>query len=190
VSQSPLKAVSALAPAPEAVPSLAEAAKAGDRAAFGRLFARYAQMIHGIALARLGPGQAEDADDIVQDTFITALERIGSLRESGAVGPWLAQIARNLSTDAGRRRTRRRAEPLEPDVPAAGADAEARAEAERGLAIVKTLPAAYHETLVLRLVEGLSGPEIAKMVGLTEESVRVNLHRGMKLLKEALGWDP
>ena len=52
---------------------------------------------------------------------------------------------------------------------------------------VKSLPEAYRETLVLRLVEGLSGPEIAERTGLTPASVRVNLHRGMKLLREKLG---
>ena len=59
-------------------------------------------------------------------------------------------------------------------------------EARRLLAIVRTLPDAYRETLVLRLVEGLTGPEIAERTGLTPASVRVNLHRGMKLLREKL----
>jgi RNA polymerase sigma-70 factor (ECF subfamily) len=55
------------------------------------------------------------------------------------------------------------------------------------LAIVRTLPEAYRETLVLRLVEGMTGPEIAARTGLTAASVRVNLHRGMKMLREKLG---
>jgi RNA polymerase sigma-70 factor (ECF subfamily) len=49
------------------------------------------------------------------------------------------------------------------------------------------LPEAYRETLILRLVEGLTGPEIAEQTGLSAGSVRVNLHRGMKLLRERLG---
>jgi RNA polymerase sigma-70 factor (ECF subfamily) len=49
------------------------------------------------------------------------------------------------------------------------------------------LPEAYRETLVLRLVEGMTGPEIAARTGLTAASVRVNLHRGMKQLREKLG---
>jgi RNA polymerase sigma-70 factor (ECF subfamily) len=55
------------------------------------------------------------------------------------------------------------------------------------LEIVRSLPDAYRETLVLRLVEGMTGPEIATRTGLTPASVRVNLHRGMKLLREKLG---
>jgi RNA polymerase sigma-70 factor, ECF subfamily len=48
------------------------------------------------------------------------------------------------------------------------------------------LPEAYRETLMMRLVEGMTGPEIAARTGLTPDSVRVNLHRGMKLLRDAL----
>ena len=54
------------------------------------------------------------------------------------------------------------------------------------LEAIRALPEAYRETLMLRLVEGLSGPEIATRTGLTPASVRVNLHRGMKLLREKL----
>jgi len=61
-----------------------------------------------------------------------------------------------------------------------------RTEALGLLAIVQSLPDAYRETLVLRLVEGMTGPEIAERTGLTPASVRVNLHRGMKLLRDKL----
>jgi len=54
------------------------------------------------------------------------------------------------------------------------------------LEVICGLPEAYRETLVLRLVEGMTGPEIANRTGLTPASVRVNLHRGMKLLREKL----
>ena len=53
--------------------------------------------------------------------------------------------------------------------------------------LLEVAPAAPADPLVLRLVEGLSGPEIAARTGLTHGSVRVNLHRGMKLLRERLG---
>jgi RNA polymerase sigma-70 factor (ECF subfamily) len=54
------------------------------------------------------------------------------------------------------------------------------------LDVIRALPDAYSETLILRLVEGLTGPEIAEQTGLTADSVRVNLHRGMKMLREKL----
>jgi len=56
------------------------------------------------------------------------------------------------------------------------------------LELIRDLPEAYRETLVLRLVEGMTGPEIAERTGLTTASVRVNLHRGMKQLREKLGY--
>ncbi|HLJ75151.1 MAG TPA: sigma-70 region 4 domain-containing protein, partial [Thermoanaerobaculia bacterium] len=60
------------------------------------------------------------------------------------------------------------------------------AEAANVLAAIRGLPEAYREPLVLRLVEGMSGAEIADRTGLTDGSVRVNLHRGMQLLRESL----
>ena len=62
-----------------------------------------------------------------------------------------------------------------------------RTDALAVLGVIRTLPEAYRETLVLRLVEGMTGPEIAARTGLTAASVRVNLHRGMKQLRERLG---
>ena len=55
------------------------------------------------------------------------------------------------------------------------------------LDLIRRLPEAYRETLIMRLVEGMTGPEIARQTGLTPDSVRVNLCRGMKMLRESLG---
>lgn len=162
---------------------LVQAARGGDREAFARLFARHAPMIHGIGLCRVGPSEARD---LVQDVFVAALEAIGDLREPEAFGAWLARIARNRATDLAKARKRDAPEERADEAAATGADGATRTEALRILALVQTLPEAYQETLVLRLVEGMTGPEIAAQVGLTPESVRVNLHRGMKLLREKL----
>ena len=161
---------------------LVRAARAGDRRAFGLLFQRFAPMVHGILLARARPA---DADDILQDVFVSAMRRIDTLRDDAAVGGWLASIARNRLVD--HLRARRATTELTDEIPSHDAD---RAEAERVLAVIRALPEAYHETLVLRLVEGMTGPEISAQLGLTPESVRVNLHRGMKLLRERLGIAP
>jgi len=61
------------------------------------------------------------------------------------------------------------------------------AEARAVLDAIRSLPDAYREPLILRLVEGMTGPEIAARIGLTHGSVRVNLHRGMQQLREILG---
>lgn len=169
---------------------LVVAARDGDRAAFGRLYDRYARMVHGILLARVPP---PEVDDLVHDVFLLALRRLGALRDAGAFGAWLAAIARNRASDY-----HRRAEPaseaveLEEAVGRSDSSAAGRerseAEAVAVLAAIQSLPEAYRETLILRLVEGMNGPEIAARTGLTPGSVRVNLCRGMQQLRRKLGW--
>jgi RNA polymerase sigma-70 factor, ECF subfamily len=114
--------------------------------------------------------------------FLIALRRLDSLREPTAFAGWLLVIARNRANDFHRRP--RAVEEMRDSVDDADRDQE---EARAALAAIQSLPEAYRETLSLRLVEGMSGPEIAARTGLTTASVRVNLHRGMKQLREKLG---
>ena len=167
------------AAANETVP-LVEAARGGDRAAFGELYLRYARMVHGVLVARVARA---DVDDLVQDVFLQAMRQLGVLRDAAAFGGWLAAIARNRGSDHVRRT--RATEPLE-DVGETAVDGTVTLEAQSVLRTLRALPEAYRETLVLRLVEGMTGPEIAAATGLTPASVRVNLHRGMKQLRERL----
>jgi RNA polymerase sigma-70 factor (ECF subfamily) len=92
-------------------------------------------------------------------------------------------IARNRAVDFHRRAK----ETVELDDEVRGSNTQDSKAAEI-LELIRNLPEAYRETLVLRLVEGMTGPEIAVRTGLTAASVRVNLHRGMKLLREKLGF--
>jgi len=157
------------------------AARGGDRVAFGLLYRRYARMVHGILLARVPPGEV---DDLVQDVFLAALRQLGALRDAGAFGPWLAAIARNRARDHYRGAAGFSELPSDLAAPApATLDVEALALLRW---IVRTLPEAYRETVILRLVEGMTGPEIAARTGLTPESVRVNLCRGMRKLREQM----
>jgi RNA polymerase sigma-70 factor (ECF subfamily) len=162
----------------DALAPLVRAAQAGDRGAFDVLYRRFGRMVHGILLAH---GPREEAEDLVQEVFVKAWSRLADLREPAAFGGWLARMARHRATDALRGRHDRL--PLDPARPAADST---HAEALAVIRIVHTLPEAYRETLVLRLVEGLSGPEIAELTGLSPGSVRVNLHRGVALLRERL----
>jgi len=164
--------------APSLEAELVAAARAGDRAAYGRLYDRFAPMVYGLLLARV---PRSDVDDLVQDVFLQAMRRLSSLRSAEAFGGWLATIARNRARDHWRRGE----ETVElPDDVAGTPHPEAAALAV--LAAIRRLPEAYRETLVLRLVEGMTGPEIAERTGLTPGSVRVNLHRGMQMLRETL----
>ena len=168
-----------------AKPDLAGTVRAvvsGDQAAFARLYDDYVRMVHAILLGR---GPHRDVDDLVQEVFITAYTRIRELRNAAAFGGWLATIARNRATDY-RRHAR---EPVELPAELPGGDA-IESETLAVLDIVRKLPDAYRETLLMRLVEGMTGDEIAARTGLTPGSVRVNLHRGMKMLREQLGVEP
>jgi len=158
--------------------SLVAAARDGDRSAFGELYSQYARVVHGILLSRIPP---MDVDDLVQDVFLRAMGRLHTLRDVAAFPGWLAALARNRAADY-HRRSRELVE-LQEDCAEANPPP---AEAVAILAAIQSLPDAYREPLVLRLVEGLTGPEIAARTGLTPGSVRVNLHRGMTRLREKL----
>jgi len=155
------------------------AVAAGDQDAFARLYADYARLVHAILLGRI---PRRDVDDLVQEVFLTVFRRISELRDPAAFGGWIATIARNRATD----HLRQMREQVELPADLAGGD-PIETEAFAVLEIVRGLPEAYRDTLLMRLVEGMSGNEIAERSGLTPASVRVNLHRGMKLLREKLG---
>jgi RNA polymerase sigma-70 factor (ECF subfamily) len=159
--------------------TVVRSAQAGNGEAFAELYQRFARMVHGVVLARIA---RTEVDDVVQDAFMTAFERLTELREPAAFGGWLAAIARHRAADHGRRLVQVR--PVVDE--AAPSRTHEQAEAHAILATIRGLPEAYSETLVLRLVEGMTGAEIAERTGLTPGSVRVNLHRGMKLLREKL----
>ncbi|HWB81514.1 MAG TPA: sigma-70 family RNA polymerase sigma factor [Nannocystaceae bacterium] len=156
------------------------AVQGGDLGAFAPLYAAYWSTVHGIVLAR---ARTVEVADVVQDVFVVALQRIAELRDPAAFGGWLATMARRASVDAVRRR--RATTDVTDDVRVAVPPP--RIEALAVLQAIRELPEAYRETLVLRLVEGMTGPEIALRTGMTAGSVRVNLHRGMKLLRTRLG---
>jgi RNA polymerase sigma-70 factor (ECF subfamily) len=158
---------------------LVERIRTGDEEAFGEFYKLFAPMVHGILLARL---PRDEVDDIVQDVFIAAYKNLSSLRNDNAVGGWLAMITRNRATEFFRQS--RQTEEL---IEAPDTRGDLRSRAGEILSAIRSCPEAYKETLVLRLVEGMTGPEIAERTGLTPESVRVNLHRGMRLLRQMLG---
>lgn len=159
---------------------LVQAAQGGDTAAFDEIYRRYRQLVHGLLLTRVSPA---DADDLVQDVFLQAWRRLATLKDPGALGGWLAVLARHRAIDHWR--SRPDTEPLT-DNRGAHHPPEDHLRAMRALEAIRALPEAYREPLLLRLVEGMSGPEIADRTGLTPGSVRVNLCRGMKLLRARL----
>lgn len=168
---------------------LVRLAQHGDRAAFGALYRDFARVVHGILLACCGHA---DVEDLVQEVFMQAFQRLPELRDAAAFPGWLCTSARHAGIDHRRAKQRTAAVPMSEIADPAGrgpSPAESlamRDAAARALSCICRLSDTYRETLVLRLVEGLTGPEIAARTGMTHGSVRVNLTRGMALLRPLL----
>ena len=162
------------------VPTLVRAAQHGDRSAFATLYERYTGMVHAIALSRL---RGADVADAVQETFLRALRKLRSLREAGAFTAWLSTIARNVVRDVQRSAGPPATESEEPALEPSQEHEMNGATARRA---ISGLPKAYRETVALRVLHGMTGPEIARRTGHSAGSVRVNLSRGMKLLRARL----
>lgn len=166
--------------------SFARYRRSGDPSALARVFDRLAPEL--LAVARHLVPDAAEAEDVVQATFLAAIERAGSFDPERSVRPWLMGI---LSRQAGlaRRRAQRTPEPeLLPektvDDPASAAQrAELRTAVERALSSV---PAPYSQVLALHLSEEQRPEEIAAQLGRRPGTVRVQLHRGLRLLRRAL----
>lgn len=160
------------------VEGLVAAARAGDRQAWTALYRHFHGLVHGVLLANAPRCEVED---LAQDVFMRAYAKLSSLRDAALFGPWIATLARNRARDF--HRAAKASVPLPETLTALE---ETHAESLAVLALVRTLPEAYRETLILRFVEGMTGPEIAAATGLTPGSVRVNLHRGTQMLREKL----
>lgn len=167
--------------APRDLPQIVARARAGDREAFAAFHGHFARFVHAVLLAHAPPAEV---DDLHQEVFVAAWRHLDSLQENERAGAWLAAIARHAAQ-------RRRATLVHHrELPDQLADPRTHVSGELDgaqlLTLLRALPEAYRETLALRLVEGFTGLEIAEATGLTHGSVRVNLHRGMQLLREKL----
>lgn len=151
-------------------------ASSTTEAEFPALYERYAPYVHAVLIAKLPPAEVED---VLQDVFCDAWRKIDQLEEPAAFPGWIAAIARHKAVDYYR--ARKNTVPFEP------IHHKVTRPQEPILEALRQLPEAYQETLALRFVQGLTGPEIAELTGLTHGSVRVNLSRGIKMLREILG---
>ena len=157
-------------------------ARAGSQPAFAWLHRRFAPLVHAVLLGRMRPALA---DEMTQECFVIAFSRLAQLRDDDRFGAWISVIARRIDVP-----TRDADGDDVDDVVDPGAGPDQSFEIGNLLRAIGTLPEAYRETLLLRLVEGLGGADIASLTGLTPASVRVNLHRGMRRLRAALGIEP
>jgi RNA polymerase sigma-70 factor (ECF subfamily) len=167
-----------------ALAALVHRARRGERRAFGLLWQQHAATVRAVVASVL-PFRL--VDDVVQDVALAAMAKIGTLRAEQGFAAWLCAIARNRARNVrSSRRSGGSADGVDMDaLPAAPADAAA-SEADEILTQLRALPPTYREPLALRFLAGLSGPEIGDRLGMTHGSVRVNLCRGMKLLRARL----
>lgn len=170
---------------------LVERARIGDARAFEQLVRRHLRTAHLVALSAVG--EPADADDICQDAFMVALERLDECRHPDRFLAWLLRIVRNRAHSHHRRERVRQALPLE------GAEAEvdrradpeadaARAELrERLLTEMQELSEVQREVLLLHDLEGWRHREIAELLGLREGTVRAHLSYARRNMRERLG---
>jgi len=169
---------------------LVERARRGDAAAFEALVRRYLRAAFATALSVLA--EPADAEDVCQDAFITALERLEDCRNPERFAAWLLQIVRNRAHSVRRYQEVRRALPLRDGVPVPDNDAGPAKSAERALLRdvlmqeLKTLPDVYREVLLLHDMEGWRHREIAERMGLPEGTVRSHLFHARRAMRERL----
>jgi RNA polymerase sigma-70 factor (ECF subfamily) len=165
------------------------AARHGDRAAADLLVRAHEPWVRSAVYAVTG--RREDVDDIVQQVWIRAWERLATLNDPSQIRAWLYRIARHAAIDAGiaRRRRQSRQTALDEDL---HGDATTVRPAERTelhetlLNAVRALPATYREPFVLRHLNGWTYAEIAEVLGLSVEAVETRLVRARGLLRESL----
>ena len=184
---------------------LIERSKRGDGEAFARLIRKYEDRIYNLA-RKVCAGAPAEAEDIYQETFLTAFKKIGAFRSESSLGTWLYRIAANLCWTRLRKKRR---EPFVPvlDLPSVG-EGESRVAAEllagdrsedpaalarkaelRGAvtAALGELPVEVRLVVALKDIQGLSNEEIARIMKLSLPAVKSRLHRGRLFLRDRLG---
>ncbi len=167
---------------------LAERVLGGSEAAFRQLYRRHTPRLHQLVLRLLGgAGGAEaDAEDVLQETWIKAVEKLGAFRWESAFGTWLAAIGINVAREAVRRRGRRReVEWVEAEEPPAAEPAQ-RIEAVDLERAIAALPDGYRTVLVLHDVEGYTHEAIAALLGVASGTSKAQLFWARRAMRALL----
>lgn len=160
-------------------------AAGGDIRAFERLYRGHVDRIHGLARRMVG---TEDADELTQDVFVRAWQKLGTFRGESAFGTWLHRLAVNVLL--GHRSTRRRRQERFVE-DAEAVDAAAAAPPDTAAAIdvegaLAGLPQGARRVFVLHDVEGYRHEEIADLLGVTVGTSKSQLHRARMMLRTRL----
>ena len=166
--------------------ALVRRAVAGDGRAFEMLVRRYARPAYSVALGIMK--EPADAEDVVQDAFVKALERLEDC-DPDKFGAWLLRVVRNRAHSMRRYIGVREAAPLDA-VPTASAEPGPHREAERAelrrelLTAMDALTDVQREVLLLHDLQGWKHREIGKMLELPEGTVRAHLFHARHALRE------
>jgi RNA polymerase sigma-70 factor (ECF subfamily) len=170
-------------------------ARDGDPAAFEELVRRTSRLV--FARLFLDTGNAHRAEDLLQETLLSAFRSLRKLDNPALFRPWLLTIAHNVVIDAARRESRQKRLGVNGTeaaalgtVPANGLSPEDAAEREelrqRVLSVLRSMPEEYRLPLTMRYITGADYETISEQLGLTNGSLRGLLHRGLKMLRDRL----
>ena len=160
-------------------------AAAGDAGAFERLYHRHVPRVHSLARRMIG---SELADEITQDVFVRAWEKLGSFRGEAAFGTWLHRVAINVILGRRKQLGVRRERFVDGDgvvdrLPSRPKGAETAIDFETA---IERLPDGAQQVFVLHDVEGYKHGEIAEMLGISSGTSKSQLHRARMILREHL----
>ncbi len=179
--------------------SLVEALKRGDPEACACMIKQYAPRVYAIAIRMLN--DPDDAEEVLQETFISACKNIQKFEERSALGTWLHRIATNAALMHLRKRKHREVSLDEPIETQGGEDvyrevqdwtfspddhamnSEIRDILEKAIA---ELPETLRTVFILREIEGYSTEETAQILGISVSAAKVRLHRARLRLRQLL----
>jgi RNA polymerase sigma-70 factor (ECF subfamily) len=176
-------------PASRPIDDVARAAR-GDRQAFERLYREHVNRIYSLCTRMVG--DRTRAEELTQDAFVRAWEKLGQFRGESAFGTWLHRLAVNVVLNDRQTESRRRGRQDDSvDDVDTMAHGDVRAEVPAGLSIdleraIAGLPPGARKVFVLHDVEGYTHDEIGELLGITAGGCKAQLHRARMLLREAL----
>jgi RNA polymerase sigma-70 factor (ECF subfamily) len=159
---------------------------AGESASQRLLYERYVNAMYHIVIRMVG--KAEDAEDVIQDTFIKVFNSLGSFRKDSTLGAWIKRIAINSALNFLKKEKRTQTVQLDERFnESPEEDVEVTSISMKRIHnAIKSLPDGSRAVLTLFLLEGYQHKEIASILDITESTSKTQYRRGKQLLKERL----
>ena len=168
--------------------ALVRAVMTGDRTAYGKLYDRYAPLIRAVCYEQTR--NLADAQDLAQDVFVRAYERLGSLREPDCFGKWLVGIARLRCREWQRRQRRQRARhEVSETSEAGGSDWQRDGHIEQLRQMIVRLPEKERLALHVFYLQDRSAEDARRIVGLSRSGFYRALSRARRRLETLLAQD-